>query len=380
MKLSSARKLLGRKLIPINLGLAMTLATITGVNAETNTDFAARTRAAMDKVIAAGAPGVIALMREGDETIHLATGFGNLSAKIPLEVTDRTRIGSLIKSFVAVAVLQLVGEGKLDLDETVENIIPGLIPNGADITVRQLLNHTSGIFDYWQDEAFFNQLLADPMRAWTPEQLVKFARSHAPLSAPGEKWSYANTNYILLGRIVEVTTGRPLAAELEARIFEPLKLTHTSFDSSPEIAGFHMQGYAILGEPLPVDVTMVSPTAAWAAGGSIVSTAEDIASFYAALMDGRLLTPDLLSSMLTTVSAGEGLNYGLGIAEVQVTCGSAWGHQGEFPGYLNFALTSKDGNRQAVVLVNFYSLDSAGKKAFHDVVDIAFCGQGGSPT
>jgi D-alanyl-D-alanine carboxypeptidase len=141
-----------------------------------------------------------------------------------------------------------------------------------------------------------------------------------------------------------------------------------------------MLGYAILGEPLPVDVTMVSPTAAWAAGGSIVSTAEDIASFYAALMDGRLLMPDLLSSMLATVPAGEGLNYGLGIAEVQVSCGSAWGHQGEFPGYLNFALTSKDGNRQAVVLVNFYSLDSAGKTAFHDVVDIAFCDHRGSPT
>jgi D-alanyl-D-alanine carboxypeptidase len=380
MKFSRARKLLGRKLIPINLGLALTFASITGVNAETNSDFEARTRMAMDKVIAAGAPGVIALVREGDETVRIAAGFGNLSPKVPADIMDRTRMGSLVKSFVAVAVLQLAGEGKLALDETVESILPDLIPNGADITVRQLLNHTSGIFDYWQDEAFFNQLLADPMRTWTPEQLVQFARAHAPLSSPGEKWSYANTNYILLGRIVEVTTGRPLAAELEARIFDRLKLNHTSFDNSPEIAGAHMHGYAMPGGPLPVDVTVVSPTAAWSAGGSLVSTAEDIANFYEALMDGRLLTPDLLSSMLTTVTAGEGLNYGLGIAEVQVSCGSAWGHQGEFPGYLNFALSSKDGNRQVVVLVNFYSLDSAGKTAFHDVVDIAFCDRGGSPT
>jgi D-alanyl-D-alanine carboxypeptidase len=333
-----------------------------------------RIRSAMAEVVAAGAPGVIVLVRDGDAVLQLAVGSGNLSPKVPMDVANRTRVGSLAKTFVAVVVLQLVSEGKLRLDDAVERIVPGLVPAGAGITVRQLLNHTSGIFDYWQDDTFFGQLIADPTQLWPPEKLVEIANRHPLRGRPGENWSYSNTNYILLGRIIEVTTRHPLEVELRARVFDPLKLGHTSFDNSPQMSGSFAHGYALLGEPAPVDVTMVNPTAAWAAGGGIVSTAQDVATFYAALMGGRLLPTPLLDEMLTTVPAREGVAYGLGIAEVRVPCGSGWGHQGEFPGYLNFALSSKDGNRQAIVLVNFYSLPGEGQAAFHRLVASAFCG------
>jgi D-alanyl-D-alanine carboxypeptidase len=353
---------------------AIAATSVTAAIAQPAVDPSALIRIGMNELIAAGAPGVVVVAREGDKVVRLAAGVGNLSSELPLLVTDRMRIGSLAKSYVAVVVLQLVGEGKLALDETVEELLPGRITNGAEITVRELLNHTSGIFDYWQDDSFIGRLIDDPTRPWSPDELVDIAALHPRLFDAGESWSYSNTNYVLLGRIIEAATGQPLASELASREFIPLSLKYTSFDESPEIVGSFAHGYAILGGPQPTDVTLVSPTAAWAAGGGLVSTADDVAAFYAALMTGRLLAPDLLNAMLTTVPADVGLTYGLGIGEIETPCGSAWGHQGEFPGYLSFALTSRNGDRQAVVLVNFYSLSDDGKVAFRRLVNTAFCG------
>src|SRR5688572_2173622 len=328
----------------------------------------------VEQLLADGAPGVIVFKRDGSDLGRFAVGSGELEAATPIDARDRVRAGSLVKTFVAVVVAQLAAEGQLALDDDIARFLPGLIRTAEPITVRQLLNHTSGLFDYWSDERFFADLLADPARAWTPTELVEYASEHEPANAPGTAWHYSNTNYIALGMIIEAVTGQPLQVALATRIFAPLGLRHTSFDTGAEIEGAHAHGYAILGDPAPVDVTFVSPSAAWAAGGGLVSTADDLADFYAALMMGELVTPALLSEMLTTVPAREGLAYGLGIAEVTLPCGTAWGHQGEFPGYLNFALTSRDGDRQAIVLVNFYSLSDAGRADFLELVSTAFCG------
>ena len=327
----------------------------------------------IDRIIADGAPGVIVLARNGEDEVRLASGVSSLSTKTPMAVSDRARMGSLAKSFVAVVALQLAEEGKLDLDAAIETYLPAAVPNGSAIAVRHLLNHTSGIFDYWQDESFFNRLLADPSTVWPPATLVALAMSHPPVSEPGVAWAYSNTNYILVGQVIEAVTGHTLDEELKTRIFEPLELDATSFDTSPAIVGAYAHGYANLGEAAPTDVTLVDPSAAWAAGGGIVSTAEDVADFYAALLGGDLLSPSSLAEMQTAVPARDGLAYGLGIAEVAVPCGAAWGHKGEFPGYLSFALTSEGGGRQAVVLVNYYSLTEIGSAAFDDLVAAAFC-------
>lgn len=321
---------------------------------------------------AAGAPGVIVLTRDGARTRRLARGDAILATHAPMRPTDRFRVGSVTKTFVATVVLQLVGESRLTLDDSVERWLPGVVPGGERITVRELLNHTSGLFDYTQDEAFLQSWLRDPRHEWTPSEIIGIATAHQPTAAPGAAWRYSNTGYIVLGLIAEAATGRPLATELDARIFAPLRLRATSFDSGPRIAGRHAHGY--FGGGRARDVTAFSPSGAWAAG-AIVSNADDVARFYRALMRGRLLRADLLNAMTTTVPIVPGARYGLGIAHVRVRCGRAWTHEGDFPGYLTSVLTSADGRREAVVMVNSDSLSDRAHRALGRVIDTAYCGR-----
>jgi D-alanyl-D-alanine carboxypeptidase len=167
---------------------------------------------AMEELVAAGVPGVVVLIREGDRTIRLSSGYGNLATKAPLRPTDRFRIASLTKTFVATVVLQLVEEGKLSLEDTVERWLPGVVPNGENITVRELLAHKSGLFDYSQDPRVLKPYLSGNLSYyWAPRRLVQIAVSHRPLFAPGTAVSYSSTGYVLLGLIVRSATGRDCA-------------------------------------------------------------------------------------------------------------------------------------------------------------------------
>jgi D-alanyl-D-alanine carboxypeptidase len=172
-------------------------------------------------------PGAVLLVRDGERTIRLAAGYGDLARRTPLRAGDRFRVGSETKTFVATVVLQLVGERKLSLADTVERWLPGLVPGGQKISVRQLLNQTSGLFDYAEDKVFERQL-DNPTKVWAPRRLVAIATAHAPLFRPGGRWSYSNTGYILLGLIVEQASGSSLGAELRERIFAPLRLRATA--------------------------------------------------------------------------------------------------------------------------------------------------------
>ena len=224
------------------------------------------------------------LVRDGDHTVRHASGYGNLAPRTRMRVTDRFRIGSETKMFVSTVVLQLVGEGKLSLDDTVERRLPGLIPNGNDITVRQLLNHTSGLYDYAEDKAFLAQL-DNRRKVWAPRQLIALGTAHKPAFPPGAKWGYSNTGYIALGLMVEDATGNTLGAELRERIIEPLRLRGTSFDTRPQIAGRYAHGYSRLRKPRLYDASFVEPSLFWAAG-AIVSTVDDLARFHDALLRG----------------------------------------------------------------------------------------------
>jgi D-alanyl-D-alanine carboxypeptidase len=332
---------------------------------------------ALDELVAAGAPGVIALVRDRDRTFRLRSGLGDLATKTPMRATDRFRVGSLTKSFVATVVLQLVGEGKLALDDTVERWLPGSIPNGDAITVRQLLNHTSGIYDSQTDRKVLVPYLNGSFTHVTAlHTLIQIAAAHRPLFAPGSKWSYSNSNYYLLGMIVKAATGNSIGLELRRRIFEPLGLRHTTFATSPRIAGPHAHGYLLLNKPPLRDVTVFSPSL-FSAAGAIVSTADDVARFYRALLSGRLLGPELLKSMETidrvTIDAS-GSGYGLGLSrEGHLPCGDAWGHDGDVPGYLTMAFNSKDATRQIVVVVNSDSLTKRAQQALNKVLMTAYC-------
>jgi D-alanyl-D-alanine carboxypeptidase len=339
----------------------------------------ARLQQALHELVGAGVPGAVALVRDGDRTIRLTSGYANLKARTPIRATDRFRIASVTKTFVATVVLQLVAERKLALDDSVERWLPGLVPNGRAITVHRLLNMTSGLFDYLEDgdpTVLKPYLAGNFSYVWKPRKLVEIAVSHEPKFAPGVGWSYCNTCYVVLGLIVEARTGHSIGAEVRRRIFAPLHLRGTTFDTGPRIAGRHAHGYELDGRQL-VDVSVLSPSFGWAAG-AIVSTADDVARFYGALLSGRLLPPELLRAMETTVKArelGPRTRYGLGIARAALPCGPAWGHQGGTAGYAAWAWNSEDGRRRIVVLANRDTSSSTkAGQALERVLATAYCG------
>jgi D-alanyl-D-alanine carboxypeptidase len=286
---------------------------------------------------------------------------------------DRFRVGSVTKSFVATVLLQLVGEGELRLNDPLNRWLPGLVPNGRSITVHELLQHTSGLYDYVNDSAFRTAVLTNPLRVWTPTQLVKFAVSHRPLFMPGRSWSYSNTNYILAGLVIHAVTHDSVAAELSDRIFRPLALNQTSFPTGPTISGPHVHGYLFYGTPLVRDTAHVSPTGAWAAG-AIISTVNDVARFYNALLGGRLLRPALLAEMETTVRTGDGDSYGLGLLALRPACGRVFGHDGDFPGYATEPFTSPNRQRQLILFINSDQSTSRINKAITKTLNTALCG------
>jgi D-alanyl-D-alanine carboxypeptidase len=320
----------------------------------------ARLQALLDELVETGAPGVVALVDDGrGPTWRGASGAAQLDPLVPLRPSARFRVGSITKTFVSVVVLQLVGEGRLGLNDSVERWLPGLVPGGDAINVRQLLNHTSGIFNYTDDPEFINDLITDPLRTLTPEELVAVAIAYPPLFEPGTSWSYSNTNYILAGLIIQAVTGRDVQGELQRRIFTPLGLGDTSFPvTDPDIAGYHAHGYFLPGNPfiptdVPIDVTRLNPSGAWAAG-AVISTADDLARFYEALLGGRLLRPALLREMLTAVQVDPVFGYGLGIYTMRTACGTVWGHDGGIPGYVSIALNNREGTRNLVLMMSTY--------------------------
>ena len=336
----------------------------------------AKIRRTLDRLTAAGLPGAVVLVRNGNETLRVTSGQANVEKRTPMRATDRFRIGSLTKSFTAAVTLQLVGEGKLALDDTVERWLPGLVPE-KNLTVRELLNHTSGLFDYTDDPRFFDRLVTHPKAVWTPRRMVRIATAHKPNFAPGSRWWYSNTDYIVLGMVIEAASGHPVATEISRRVLAPLRLRSTSFDTLPRIAGTYAHGYAFLEGGLRRDISIVSPSAPWAAG-AIVSTADDVANFYRALLGGRLLRPDLLHAMQTTVAMPldpHGGRSGLGLFEIRSSCGRIWGHDGQFFGYHTLAWSSRDAKRQVVVMVNADPPpDETTEEALKRLVETAYCG------
>ena len=341
-------------------------------------------QAALDKVVAAGVPGAVLLVRDGDRTIRIASGYSVVAGRVRAQPGDRFRIGSVTKTFISTVVLQLAAEGKLKLDDTVEEVLPGKLRGGAGITVRELLQQTNGLHDYLDDPQIFRPYLKGDVRyTWTPARLLAIVNAHEPNFRPGARWQYSNSNYLVLGLVVEAVTGHPLASELKRRVFDRAGLHATAFDTSPTIAGRHMHGYFPLNNRLR-DASVLSLSAGWAAG-AIVSTADDVARFYRMLLQGRLLPPDKLREMESTVPMGVAANaYGLGLwhtgtmalSNTPFPCGAAWGHNGDWIGYNTNAFNSRDGTRQFVLFVNRdeAAFTPAIARAIFAVGSKAYCG------
>lgn len=312
----------------------------------------------VDAIHDTGAVGVFAEVASPRTRDSARAGTAERSTGRPMPHNGRFRIGSATKTFTATVVLQLVGEGRMSLEDTVEQWLPGVVRgngnDGSRITVRQLLQHTSGIRDVLPQIPALNSAdgyRAERFRTYTPKELVGLAMRHPPQFSPGAGWSYSNTNYILAAMIIHEVTGRSWAHEVNDRIIRPLGLEHTSTPGTfPFILGPHAQGYAAFGTDTSIDATALNPSMA-VGSGSIISTTHDLNRFYTALLGGRLLAPAQLDEMTTTTPAPElGVRYGLGLGEIPLPCGGSYfGHPGELLGYHTWGGVTRDGTRTAVV-------------------------------
>ncbi|SHH08467.1 D-alanyl-D-alanine carboxypeptidase [Streptoalloteichus hindustanus] len=337
----------------------------------------------LDRSVAEGAPGATALVAEGSTRWRTTSGVADLDTRAPMPADGRFRAASLTKSMVATVVLQLVDERRLRLADPVASVLPGVVPRGDRITVEQLLRHTSGLPDYINVPE-----MADPAvygrRTFTPRQLVDFALRQAPVGEPGQKFSYSNANYILLGMIIERLTGG-LADALRERVFGPADMRASYFPVTfPFLVGPHASGYYLAAGRM-TKVTELNPSFAWAAY-AVVSTPSDIQRFYRALLTGRLLPARLVETMRVTVPTGKEpwSGYGLGLETLKTTCGvTAWGHTGSIPGFVSMAFSSEDGQRQVIATLNVQSADREfGKIAMPvlNAVNTVFCGVPYVPT
>lgn len=352
-------------------------------------------QADLDAIVDTGATGVQALVsRQPGRDMLAVSGEAEAGTGEPVPANGHYRIGSNGKTFVATVVLQLVAEGRLSLGDTVEEHLPGVVRgNGHDgrrVTLRQLLQHTSGIANH-------TDVVAGPIFA-TPEsfyqrryehfedhELVAAAMQLRPRFRPGTSWSYSNTNYVLAGMIIEEVTGRSWDDEVTDRIIEPLGLGHTTAGNGPELPDPHARGHHEFGPGGPlVDTTEFDPS--WGgAAGDIISTPSDLERFFRALLGGDLLPPAQLAQMQRTVAAIEfqdevtpDYRYGLGLAWNSLTCGGGyWNHGGDAPGYQSREGVSEHGRRSVIVSTSTTRTDPAGAQAQAqatiDLIDHALC-------
>jgi D-alanyl-D-alanine carboxypeptidase len=338
--------------------------------------------------------------------VRVRSGRGDVDRRTPVPWRAKFRIGSFTKPFVAAVVLQLVGEGRMSLEDTVDRWLPGVVTgngnDGAKITVRNLLQHTSGLTDYVGEipELFLEHEFADVrFRTHRPERLVALAVRRPPRFQPGERWEYSNTGYVLAGMIVERVTGRTWQHEVRARVVEPLGLRDTSLPgTSPSLPQPHATAYerfpekGLEADPADprygraLDVTRYNPS--WGgAAGEMISTTEDGNEFLKALIGGEVLRPAQLAEMTKTVRAPEldgawaGARYGLGLMWIPNSCGGYWSHGGDIPGFKTRNGVTPDGERSVVVSINTDSMvaepgaPESDQDVTKDLVDHALCGR-----
>ncbi|MFF9472367.1 serine hydrolase domain-containing protein [Streptomyces roseolus] len=340
--------------------------------------------AALNSAMANGAPGAMARFSGPGGVESLTVGVRDRASGAPMDIHARFRIGSVSKTFSTVVLLQLVEEGRLELDAPVDRYLPGLLPDER-ITVRHLLTHRSGLADYT------NAMFADTVpgfeavrnRVFSYQELVDLSLSEPRTTEPGVAYRYSNANFVVVGMLIEKLTGQPVDRAYERRIFKPLKLRDTSYvHPDTRIKGLRVRGYLhpdAAGEPL-VDST--EQTVSWAqSAGAVISSPADLNTFTSALMRGRLLSPAMLEEM-TTVTPTDATNtrfYGLGLRRYDLSCGAqVFGHTGTVQGYYTYAFSTRDGRRSLSAVANT-SNHGAANTALGGTLEAAFCGPKPAP-
>ena len=345
-------------------------------------------KAIIQELVDNGYPGALAAKTDKDgNAVGATAGKGNLATGEAPPLDGEVRIGSNTKTFVAVLVMKMVEEGKVKLDEPIETYLPGIVKgqgvDGKKITVRQLLQHTSGLPEIMLALPDFFAIRNDYV---SPRDVLDTALARPAQFAPGAKFTYTNTNYIVLGLLAERVGKRPVAEQIEAKIVKPLGLKHTYMPKDGEKAfrGKHPHGYHTRdNKPGKLeDITEADPSWAWAAG-SMISTPSELNKFMQSIFDGSLLNQASIAEMKKSVPMGDkGDVYGLGLIGHKLSCGVAWGHGGTIPGYQTDNAVGPDGTAATIATtamphtnVKEAAAEAGGKTLGVQALDKALCGK-----
>lgn len=338
-------------------------------------------REVLRTALAQGAPGALARIDDNGRVHRITEGVADRTTGRAISTDDRFRIGSVSKTFSAVVLLQLVDEGKIALDASVNSYLPGLLPDDG-ITVRHVLSHRSGLYDYTND--MFEQTVpgfeAVRNRVFSHQELIDLSLAKPLGNAPGAAYSYSNTNFVVVGMLIEKVTGKPVRTAYEKRIIKPLKLKDTFYvHPSTKIPGRHARGY------LPPDeggalVDSTEQTVSWAqSAGAVISSSRDLNTFVSATLRGKLFSATQLEQMLQWTPVNSTQGYGLGLRRRDLSCGiSVYGHTGTVQGYYTYAFTTKDGRRSITSLANT-SNNGTVLNTMARTLESAFCGKADTP-
>ncbi|MFE2021492.1 serine hydrolase domain-containing protein [Streptomyces sp. NPDC059499] len=302
-----------------------------------------------------GPPGAIAVLKRESGTEVYRAGVAEIGTDRPIEVTDHMRIASTAKAYSGAVSLQLVDRGKLRLNDTIGKVLPRLPRAWHRVTLRQLLNHTSGLPDYTSDPEFLALLAENPRRHFDSRRLLRFVAGEPLVFRPGSRYAYSNSDNIAVALMAEAATGRRYEELLAQLVYRPLDLRSTSLPQGYRMPEPYMHGYDVTPPNPPEDVSeALSASGVWASGG-IISTPKDMTAFIRGYAGGRLISDRTRRQQLNWVNgasepAGPGKNKaGLAIFRYTTRCGVVYGHTGNFPGYTQLVAATPDGKRSLTV-------------------------------
>jgi D-alanyl-D-alanine carboxypeptidase len=336
----------------------------------------------LDALVAAdgGPPGAVVTLRSGSRTTVLTNGFADVATGRAPQASDHMRIASVAKTYNGAVVLRLVSRGRLRLDSTIGELLPRLPRAWRSVTVRRMLNHTSGLPDYTQSDGFREQFQTDPDGFVSPARIIRWVRRDPLVFRPGSRYAYSNTDNIVLGLMAEAVTGRSYGRLLRRFVFRPLGLGATSLPVTTRLPRPFLHGYLTEPGSPPEDVsTLLSPSGAWASGG-IVSTPLQLNRFIRGLLGARLFPRAVQRQQLRFVRGGEssppgpGRNSaGLAIFRYRTRCGTVFGHTGNFPGYVQFAAATRDGRRAVTTSLNIPAPEGELLEQLREMQETAVC-------
>lgn len=316
-----------------------------------------------------GPPGAAAIVQRGVRPRLHTAGVAKRHGDTPIVANDYMRLASVSKAFSGAAALALVDQGKLSLGDTIAARVPGMPAAWGAVTLRQLLDHTSGLPNYAANKTFLDQFAANPRAILTPRELIAFVAGEPLQFQPGTSYAYSNTDNLIIGLMVEAATGQSYDGALASLVYGPLGLRRTSLPTGYTLPWPYVHGYDVAAGKKPADVSQaISMAYLWAAGG-IVSTQGDLNRFIRGYVGKRLFGAATRVQQLRFVKGssqppGPGRNSaGLGIFRYRTRCGTVYGHTGNLPGYTQFAAANRSATRSVVFTVNTQLSPDSGRAA-----------------